>query len=403
MPRPARPALVHAALALGLCAFVPTVALFGALASAAGTILEAAPFVVAPALVPRLRFAQYLPSRLCGCGGALPAALSLPSLALTWFAFGPTIALLRAAAAICMMLVARHSPARRPTRADEPHGDPTDPIRELATIGASSFAAALVVEFMHAHSPWMAALPIAPRFLISFTLGALAGAVMPCGTAGIGAAAAFRLTSTPAAFGLLATSGFFSLWRLRPSSPFGRRSVNVSGYVSARFTYASLATACACFALWGTHGFLNPRFLPLVVLGASTCAFAALRDLQTSMRTASLVPAALLLALVAGSPPPSEAVATVPIGLYPGEPFAFTGRVAAARDPRSPTRLLRAAILCCRADAQMFAVTLERHVAAPANAWIAARGAMSLQDGRLILRTSAVAAAPEPKDPYFYL
>ncbi len=391
---------MRAAVALGLCAVVPAPTLFGALASAAGTILEAAPFVVGPALAPRLRFARYLPSLACGCGGALPAALSLPSLALTWLAFGPAVTLLRAAAAICVLLVARHFRRLRSDE-DDSHVDRMDPLRELGAIGASSFAAALVVEFMRAHALSTTAVPAALRLSLSFASGALAGAMMPCGTAGVGAAAAFRFTGAGTAFGLLATAGLLSLRARRVSAPLRRRLVMEC--VSARFTYASLAGACACFVVWGTHGFLNPRFSPLIVLGAACCAVAALRGLQTSTRASPLVPAALLLALIAGSPPPNQALATIPVGLYPGEAFAFTGRAAATRDPQAPTTLLRAAILCCRADAQMLAVTLDRHVAAPANAWISARGVVSLQGGQFVLRATSVAAAPAPLDPYLYL
>jgi hypothetical protein len=340
--------------------------------------LEATPFVVGAALAPRLRFARYLPSLACGCGGALPAALSLPSLALTWFAFGPLIALLRAGAAIGVMLAFRRSNARD-------HGAAPDPLCELAALGGSSFAAALVVELLRAH---------VPNGAISFFAGALAGALMPCGTAGIGAAAAFRFSDAPAAFGLLATSG---LLRIR------RRSAPAPSAGSARFAYAAIVAVCACFALRGTHGFLNPRFTPLVELGGALCAVAAVRDLRTSATAAPLVPAALLVALIAGSPAPADSVATVPLGLYPGELLAFTGRIAASRDRRSTTTLLRPAILCCRADAQMLALTLDRRLSSPPNAWATVRGVVSLRNGRIVLLANDVRPVSAPADQYLYL
>jgi hypothetical protein len=372
------------ALAAGLCAIVPSATLFGALASAAGTVLEAAPFVVGSALAPRLRIARYLPSLGCGCGGALPAALSLPSLALCWIAFGPAVALLRAAAAIGLAFFSRRASACDP-----------DPLRELAALGTSSFAAALTVEILRAHT--------LGGQLLSFAAGALAGVFLPCGTAGIGAAAAFRFSNPAAALGLLATSGLFSPCRMRVRQLREGTLARDSWSASGRAAYASFAVACACFAVFGTHGFLNPRFAPLVELGAACCALATFRGLRTSTRAAPLVPAALGLALIAGSPPPSAATATLPIGLYPGQSFAFVGRIAQARDARSPTTLERAAILCCRADAQVLSLPLDRRLAIPTHAWISARGVISLRDGRMVLHADRADPVAAPADPYVYL
>jgi len=377
------------ALSAGLCAVVPSATLFGALASAAGTVLEAAPFVVGSALGARLRIARCLPSLACGCGGALPAALSLPSLALCWIAFGPAVALLRAAAAIGVAFALRRTGSRA-IAADRTNPE-NDPLRELVALGTSSFGAALAVEFLRTHH-------LGP--FVSFAAGALAGLFLPCGTAGIGAAAAFRFSNPAAAVGLLATSGFLSPRMLRMRRSIARIP---SQSVRAGFTYVSLALACACFALWGTHGFLNPRLAPLVELGAVCCAIAALRGLRTSMRFAPLLPAALGLALIAGSPPPSATTATLPLGLYPGEAVAFVGRVAESQGARSPTTLERAAILCCRADAQVLSLPLDVRLSFPAHAWISARGVISLRDGRMVLHADRIDAVAAPADPYVYL
>ncbi len=112
-----------------------------------------------------------------------------------------------------------------------------------------------------------------------------------------------------------------------------------------------------------------------------------------------LAPAALGIALIAGSPPPAESAATIPLDLYPSRAVSFVGYVAKNR----PDTLVRSAILCCRADAQMLSITLDRRLASRAGAWISVRGVAISRDGTLLLRADAVRPVERPADPYLYL
>src|ERR1700730_2512222 len=154
MPRPALRTLVPACALGALIAFVPPVTLVGALASAAGTLFEALPFVVGTALLPRVRWLRFLPSLACGCGGVLPSALSLPALALTWISFGPLVSIARIAAALVVLMVRARSRASQcaPEKGAEhsrnlPNGDA---LAELTRFTLASFAAALIAESLRA-------------------------------------------------------------------------------------------------------------------------------------------------------------------------------------------------------------------------------------------------------------
>jgi len=143
MPRPIRP-YTWGVPVLALAAALPPAALHGAFAAAAAGLFEAAPFVLASALLPRSRLSRLGPVLGCGCGGLLPAALSLPSVALCWFAFGPVPAALRVVAAALLAIRAGRRGA---------HAGPVptaDPLADLSALGIAAFAAALAGEGLRA-------------------------------------------------------------------------------------------------------------------------------------------------------------------------------------------------------------------------------------------------------------
>src|ERR1700693_569089 len=209
MPRPALRTLVPACALGALIAFVPPVTLAGALASAAGTLFEALPFVVGTALLPRVRWLRFLPSLACGCGGVLPSALSLPALALTWISFGPLVSIARIAAALLVLVVrARSRTSQHASKGDEhsrdlPNGDA---LSELTRFALASFAASLIAESLRTK---LFLAPGPAGAVLSLALGMLAGLLAPCATAGGAASIALRAGDSFAAFGLLATSGLF--------------------------------------------------------------------------------------------------------------------------------------------------------------------------------------------------
>jgi hypothetical protein len=402
MPRLSRPPLVGAAACLTLLALVPAPLVWGALASAAATMVEALPFVLVPALLPRMGLLRYLPSLGCGCGGALPAAFALPGVALTWIAFGPAITLARLGIAVVLLFatrrVARLFAARQATEhnagaegaALDPIGQ-LDPVGQLAALGIATFAAALVGDALRAH-----ALPFDGRLgsVMSFALGAALGAIAPCATAGIGAAVALRVADPAAAFGLLVTSGFIAFPRAHVARLTRGRSRDT------RLTLGLLALLCAGLAIRGTHGLLNPRLTLLVIAGGalSAACVATRRADQTTSALGPLIPACLAIAIVAGSPPPAESTASVPIDLFPGRTIDFIGTLTAER--RSVTR---AAILCCRADAQILALRLDRRLSLPAGAWVNVRGTAFERDGKMLLRLELARRVSAPTDPFVYL
>lgn len=385
MPRPTRGTLVPACVVLALIAIVPPVSLAGALAAAAGTLFEALPFVVGAALLPRVRVLKFLPSLACGCGGVLPAALALPALALTWISFGPVVAVARTAVALSVVFIR----LRRPSAPRLAAADERDPLAELTTLALASGSASLVAELIRAHVVLAHSLVGAAA---SLSLGAFIGIIAPCATSGIGAAIALRAADPWATFGLLATSGIFSLHTPRIAAPHVR---------DARFAFGLLGFACLMVWSCGTHGFLNPRFALVLPTGALAASIAAIRRTPTRSIVSFAAPAMVLGALVLGSPPPLDSTATVPVDLYPGRSVTFMGRIA--RSDSSSTTLVRSAILCCRADAEQLSLTLDRRLDAKVGAWVDVRGIAATRARNLILRVERARVVTPPKDPYLYL
>jgi len=417
MPRPALGTLVPACALGVLIAFVPSPTLAGALASAAGTLLEALPFIVGAALLPRARWLRFLPSLACGCGGALPPAFSLPALALTWISFGPFVSIARVAAALVVLTVrARARTSRCAPQKDAEHSRDVpngDALAELTRFALASFAASLIAESLRTK------LYLAPGpagAVLSLTLGIVAGLLAPCATAGIAASIALRAVDSFAAFGLLATSGLISQNVVRDyleRIPFPRSWTRVprahapnSGKIAsrsggARLAFALLACACLIMLLRGTDGFLNPRFAFAIPFGAAFAAFAAIRGAPTRSRGPLTAPAIILVALVLGSPPPPDSAATIPVDLYPGRRVTFTGRVV--RSDSSATVLVRSAILCCRADAQQLSLRLDRPLHAKPGTWWYVCGTAVASNSRLVVRVDSARRVTPPSDPYLYL
>ncbi len=391
--------------AIVLCAVVPPPALHAALAAAAGTLFEAAPFVLAARLLPpgRLRALAHLGG--CGCrGGPLPGALAIPAFALTWLAFGPPVALARAILALAVLALARVAGAGRATAPVE-HGDRgPGPLVDLAGLVPATLAAALardalvpVVATLAAHGGWALAIGLPLEFLF----GAALGLAMPCATAGVAVAAGLRGTLPAVALGLLGTSG---LTRMRRPPPLGSRRVappasDTRERPRVRLAYASLAVALGIVAACAPPGFVTPRLLPIVGLGA-LAAIAHLRAAEPE-RARFLAPAIMLAGLVLGSPVPRyTADATALEGAFAGEALAFTGIV---HRHGVRTTLERFTITCCRIDAESTAVVLARDLRARDGTWVTATGTLVRgPSGGLRLAVDAWLGIPAPRDPFAY-
>ena len=415
MPRLAsRRACRAAAAALALLVLaLPPAAAHGALAAAAGSLFEALPFVLAGTLLPtRLAFAG--PLMACGCGGRLPGALSLPALGLCWVSFGPAVTVMRTAAALLMTLadaggrvgtgrwavvgrwaaVARWAGLRPPCAAGErldpfSESERPDPLAELGGIGVAGFAGSLVALALPAtvHGLWP---PIA------FLAGAVAGLLSPCATAAITTAEGLRTASPAAAAGLLASAGVVSLRLMRSRHP--RRAGNDPARRSAAAALALTLCACLWLTFEGGAGFLNPRLRVLGPAGAAAAGLALVRDGRTALPAPLLLPLALLAALALGSPPPGEAVATLPLGLYPGALIDFTGTIRAGR-----RAVARAAIVCCRADAHLLVLPLDTGLPWQPGTWVRVRGRIRAGPDSLHAADVRAQRVPPPRDPFVYL
>jgi hypothetical protein len=395
MPRPAcrralRPALAVLALAL------PRPLLHAALASAAGTAFEAAPFVLVACFVRSSRVLRLAALASCGCG-PLPGALALPAVALCWLAFGPVVALARLAAGLGALALFRP--------ACDANVEP-DPLAELEAIAFAAFASAAGCEALRQAN---AALHPAALFgSLEFVAGACLGILSPCASAAVATAAGLRSTSFAASAGLLATAGIVprSLLRsiamrirLLPGNVPAAHGIHRDG----RIDYALLGCACAALAARGASGFVHPRLLPVLAGAAGLCLYLAFRGSLAPRTKASLVlPLALLGALVAGSPLPRERIDVTNLSAaYPGATLQFTG-TAEKRGAR--TVLVRYAITCCRADATPVSLLTEHRLRVRNGTWVEASGTIVRDGGsdRLVLRPEQWRAVAQPADPFVY-
>jgi hypothetical protein len=384
MPRPLWKPL---AFALAAAALPPPV-LHAALAATAGTLFEAAPFVLlAEAAGTRRRaFPAFAALAGCGCGGRVPGALSLPATALAWLAFGPAVALARLAAGLAWYAVTARRHRAGADQAARPAGDA---FADLSALVAPAFAASLAAQALAAHAASVRADGLAGAAL-TFGAGIALGAVAPCATAGVAIAAALAGSLPAAAAGLLVSAG---LLRLRPAHHGSARATRAASFL--------LAGALIALALRGPSGLVNPRVLPLFAPAA------ALALLRPRARTASpaagvaLVPALMAGALLAGSPPPVYRLDASEAAFgFPGSRLAFTG-VALADGPA--TLVERFAIACCRLDASAVSVTLNRRIAVPDGTWLTVQGTVERDpSGAMVLRTSRWRRVPPPADPFIY-
>ena len=372
----------------------------------AGTLFEAAPFVLAASVLSRARFGRHAATliRLAGCGcrnGPLPGALALPAIALCTLAFGWPIALARTLAGLALAALVAHARNRsdRVGLANRVHSIRTmhaesQPFDELAALVPATLAAVLVRDLVtqgvaHLGSSWgVSAGEVA--------LGALMGWLMPCATAAVAVAAAFHGNAPAIAIGILATCGLLPTIRRHDRTP----DAHVRAASEARLAFAIAGAALALVASGAAPGFVSPRFQIALAVGSALALVCVVRP-PPGVRPRGLVSLALCGAIVCGSPAPiTMADATTPEDAYPGETLAFTGHVD-RRDGR--TLLERSTITCCRIDARTIAVELAITLPVTPGTWIEVAGTfVRASDGRLRLAPNSWHAIAPPRDPFAY-
>jgi hypothetical protein len=379
MPRLASVRSLAAPAALAALAALPPPALHGALASAAGTLLETLPFALGAGFLARPRSRAWLEALSCGCGRSLPGALALPAFALCCLRFGLGAAVARAAMAALVLRCVRQPHAE--SEAPEPLGD----IAWVALAGGVTSVLA-----GQAPPPGLGA-PV-PGLLA----GALAGTLAPCATAGVALAGGAAVTLPWVAAGMLATAGIVRMprrWIPRGPTPAERP-------LAGRWAYAALSTACAWAALRGGAALVSPRLAPLVAAGAILAAVRALQPAARAPRGGWIAALVVGAALVFGSPQPAYVATATTLGaLYPGERIAFFGQAYASG---SASIVQRFAITCCRADASPIALRTERRLPARDGTWLEARGTIVSTGAGYALRVTSARARAAPRDPFLY-
>jgi hypothetical protein len=396
MPRPFRtPAVACLSLAL-CCAGLGPAALHAALAAVAGPLFEAAPFVlVADALPFGQRFRTVVSFASCGCGGAVPGALSFASIGLCWLTFGPAVTLARTAAGLALVYA-----KRRRNRSCGP-AEPPEALGELLALAPSAALAALVSGALASHAAANVATPGGRAAL--FVLGLVLGCIAPCGTAAVAIAAAFAPHLTAVTAGILVTGGLAPrLPRFGATPLSGTRLLREPPSVEAlhRVNIARLALAgcLVTLVLGGPRGFINARLVPFELVAAG-CALLGLRRRSLTSH-ATIVPALLIVALAAGSPEPSYVATETRLDdAFAGERVVFTG-VAHAEGATSIVQ--RFAITCCRVDATPVAVRTSAPLGVADGSWITAHGVLADSPDGLVLRTSEWRRVATPADPFVY-
>jgi hypothetical protein len=417
---------------LAALVLLPAQAVRGVLATAAASLFEGTPLILAgalaqmllPRLLPRLRWLPDLLPPLLGCGcGNGPAARSAPAAVATALVFGPIPAILRFAAATLVDLSCRAktpslssrgsapglSPrasearerrsgvcperaARRRSRRVEgsasQHCPPEEPILSAlsALLPAALFAGVVIHVFGDVRFD-----RISP--VLQFLGGATFGfAASPCALGAVALAASLHARAPFAALGMLCTCGIIDL----------RALSRVPHHEDLRdaLSYALLAIAFAVVVARNGNGLLNPRFtIPLALCSLVALAL-AIAHRRRQNRRARIAPVLMVLGALVVAPPPSyTATETTLSDLFPGERLTFTGTIVHGEKADA---LVRFAITCCRADAAPVVVRLASRTAYRSGSWVTAQGVVTRFGSELRLVPTALRAVGAPVDPFVY-
>ena len=366
--------------AAAVLAIVPIPVVQLVLATAASTLFESTPFILAGVLLASVapRRGAKLASLLgCGCSGG-PGALAVPVFAATLFSLGPATAVLRWIAALGI------TSARKPDTGAHAHPAAGSELLSLLpfAIASGALLGAVPVQVAREVHPLVAALCVA----------VLCFAASPCGFGAIALAVTLHRIAPVASVAALAVAGVCDLRALR--------LLRKQSPAHDCFAYAMASLACLLLAWHHGNTLVNPRFV--IPLFGSALVLAGLACKHRSERGAPVrvAPALMLLMSILSAPPPVYyASETTLADAFAGESLDFRGVTAVAG---GHTSLVRYAVTCCRADAQPVCVRLTTLLREPAGQWIRARGTLVRAQDGLDLQLTHYERVPAPADPFLY-
>lgn len=359
-----------------LIAVLPPATSQTVLATAASTLFEGTPFILAgaaaQALWPRWG-ARMVPYLGCGCGPG-PSARSLPAAAATWLVFGPVVAGARFGAAL---LTARFSPRSHACS----HANPLADLQSLLWIAGCNGI------FMTFAMPALPSLHVPAAFAV-LTGAAAAFIASPCAIGAPGFAGMLHATMPYAGIGFLCVAGIVDLRAFLRPQPC--RIPRCSDSIACIL----LAIACAIVASRNGASLVHPHFT-IALYACSVVAFAiALTRRTTKNAKQRIVPAIMLAGALTGAPLPSyPATVTTLADAYAGQRITFTGASNGAA-------ITRYAITCCRADAAPITVRLSRPTRI--RGWVRAQGELITDARGLALTAARIERVSAPADPFVY-
>jgi hypothetical protein len=371
---------------LAALAMLPAQAVRGVLATAAASLFEGTPFILAGMLLQAAlswisggsarRCSWLVPLLGCGCEGG-PSARSLPAAIATALAFGPIPALFRFFGAFIAARLMRSRSCDH--RASLP--------AQLAALLPAGILAGIVLHLFGSVDLARVAVPL--QFAAGMAFGFVAA---PCALGAVPLAAALHARSACAAIGMLCICGIADLRALVRA-----RSTHAGHDALA---YAIAASASFVVAVRGGDALVHPRFAIPLGCSAVACAVLAVLHRRAQCARTRIAPALMLAGALLGAPVPSyDATETTMADIFPGEHLTFTGTLVHGRGADA---LVRFAITCCRADAAPVVVRLTRTLTLRAGTWLRADGAIVRNGDELRLSPQRIEAIAPPGDPFIY-
>lgn len=381
-------------------AMLPAPVVRGVLATAAGSLFEGTPFILAGvalhALLARVGGARSWATAItvylgCGCGDGA-SARSLPAAVATALAFGPAFAVLRIAAATLASaaIAAPLHPVRHPEHSAEGAESRDlffDPLSQLASLlPAAAVGGAILALFSTIR---VESVPASAQVAI----GALFGvASSPCALGTVALAASLHVRAPLASYAMLCTSGILDLRALRRA-----HDARVSHDVLA---YALAAIALAAVGLREGGALVHPKFSAALLVSALGCASLAVVYRRSRSPHARFAPAVMLAGALFAAPAPTyTATETTLTDLFVGEHIVFTGELVHGADADAVARF---AITCCRADAAPVVIRLARRTRAKPGTWLRVDGDVVRDGAELRLDVRHTQTVASPRDPFIY-
>lgn len=363
---------------------MPPDAALSVLSTAASTLFEATPFMIAGVALARFAGRRNATAYLaCGCSGG-PSARSIPAAIVTCLAFGPAIAIARFFAAVSVACILNR--ARPVTHSNCAEHSAVDLLSQLRTLVPPALVAGMIAQI----SAWMDVRHLQP--FAQIVAGSLLGFAAPCGVGAVAVGAALHQRAPLAASAFLCAAGIVDARAFIRTD--GRRS-----HPDA-LAYATLAAALALVGLRRGGTLVHPAFSDSLLACGALTLLSALRNRRMRDLPARLAPALMLAGAIVSAPAPAyRATESTLTDVFSGEPLSFTGTLVRTRDAAA---LVRYAITCCRADAAPVVVRLARVPPITPGTWLHAEGTLAVKEGQPQLIVSRMDRIAPPADPFTY-